>query len=242
MREFAVSVLVRLNDRLSQPLGGLQRRLQSLGRLGQRMGLDRVGAQLANVGKQFTILAGLAAIAFTAIGGGSWAMAKGIANAGDAAYKSSQRIGVNVETFQELAYAASLSDLSLTGLERALGTLNQKASEGDEMFKKLGIALRDSEGNMRDSGEYLKDLADIFAALPAGIDKGALATKIFGDKLGRELIPFLDEGREGLEKLGQEARDLGIILPEDDPGPVARRAEKDTRPNLVLKNRVNRLV
>lgn len=215
MREFAVSVLVRLQDRLSQPLGGLQRRLQGLGRLGERLGLGRVGSQLANVGKQFTLLAGVAAAAFTAIGGGAWAMARSIANAGDSAFKTSQRIGVNVETLQELLYGASLSDLSESGLERALSTLNQKAAEGDELFAKLGIALKDSQGNLRDSGEYLKDLADIFASLEDGVDKSALATKLFGDRLGRELIPFLNEGREGLEAMGKEARDLGIVLPEE---------------------------
>ena len=215
MREFAVSVLVRLQDRLSQPLGGLQRRLQGLGRLGERLGLGRVGSQLANVGKQFTLLAGVAAAAFAAIGGGAWAMARSIANAGDSAFKTSQRIGVNVDTLQELLYGASLSDLSESSLERALSTLNQKAAEGDELFAKLGIALKDSQGNLRDSGEYLKDLAALFAALPDGVEKGALATKIFGDRLGRELIPFLNEGRSGLEAMGKEARDLGIVLPEE---------------------------
>jgi hypothetical protein len=215
MREFAVSVLVRLQDRLSQPLGGLQRRLQGLGRLGERLGLGRVGSQLANVGKQFTLLAGAAALAFTAIGGGAWGMARSVANAGDAAYKAAQRVGVNVETYQELAFAAKMSDLSVESLQKALGTLNEKAIAGDEMFSKLGIALKDSHGNLRDSGDLLKDLATLFSQLPNGAQKGALAAKIFGDRLGRELIPFLNEGRDGLDAIGQKARDLGIVLPEE---------------------------
>lgn len=214
-RQFAVSVLVNLRDRLSAPLGGLQRRLAGLASFGARLGIGRLGVALGGVIGQFTLLATVATAAFAPILGGAWAITKGIANAGDEAFKASQRVGVNVEKYQELAWAAKLSDLSATGLQRALGTLNEKAAEGDEMFSQLGIRLHETDGSLRDSSEYLKDVADLFAALPDGVDKSALATKIFGDRLGRELIPFLNEGRAGLDRLGQQARDLGIVLPEE---------------------------
>lgn len=214
-RQFAVSVLVNLRDRLSAPLGGLQRRLSGLASFGARLGLGRLGSALGGVIGQFTLLATVATAAFAPILGGAWAITKGIANAGDEAFKASQRIGVNVEKYQELAWAAKLSDLSATGLQRALGTLNEKAAAGDEMFGKLGIQLRNTDGSLRDSGEYLLDFADLFASLPEGVERSALATSVFGDRLGRELIPFLNEGRAGLERLGQQARDLGIVLPEE---------------------------
>lgn len=215
MRQMAVSVLVSLKDQLSQPLGGLQKRLGALGDFGKRLGLDKVGSALSNVGKEFTKLAAIGTAAFGATVGAAWGFARSIANAGDAAMKASQRVGIGVESFQELEYAADLSDLSVSSLERGLGSLNEKAMAGDEMFEKLGIQLHDAQGNIRDSGELLKDLAGVFAELPDGVEKSALAAKVFGDRLGRELIPFLNEGREGLEALGQEARDLGIILPEE---------------------------
>lgn len=215
MRQMAVSVLVSLKDQLSQPLGGLQKRLGALGDFGKRLGLDKVGGALSNVGKEFAKLAAIGTAAFGATVGAAWGFARSIANAGDAAIKSAQRVGIAFESYQELAYVAELSDLAVSSLDRSLGVLNEKAMAGDEMFEQLGISLHDAQGNIRDSGELMKDLATIFAELPDGVEQSALAAKIFGDRLGRELIPFLNEGREGLEALGQEARELGIILPEE---------------------------
>lgn len=215
MRALAVSVLVDLKDRFSRGLGGLRRKLSAFARFGQRMGLNRVASALTRVGKQATLMATLAVGAFTAATGAAWGLARGIAAAGDAAFKAGQRTGVHVETLQELAYAAELSDLPIDSLQRGIGRLADLAGKSDEMFKKLGIQLKGSDGKLRDTGDYLKDLADIFAALPDGTEKTALAVKVFGDRLGRELIPFLNEGRAGLERLGAEARDLGIVLPEN---------------------------
>lgn len=215
MKNLAVSVLVNLRDRLSGGLGGLSRRLAALGTLSRRLGLDRVGEALANVGRQAMRMATVMAAAFSLAVGGAWKMARDIAAAGDAAFKAAQRTGTNVEKFQELSYAADLSDLSTESLERALGRLSEMASTGDKAFTQLGVTIKGSDGKLRDSSEYLKDFADVFAALPDGARKTALANKLFGDRLGRELIPFLNEGRAGLEKLGQEARDLGVVIPED---------------------------
>lgn len=215
MKNLAVSVLVNLRDRLSGGLGGLSRRLAALGSLSRRLGLDRVGKALANVGRQAMRMATVMAAAFSLAVGGAWKMARDIAAAGDAAFKAAQRTGTNVEKLQELSYAADLSDLSTESLQRALGRLSEMASSGDKAFKQLGVSIKGSDGQLRDSTEYLKDFADIFAALPEGTRKTALANKLFGDRLGRELIPLLNEGRAGLEKLGQEARDLGVVIPED---------------------------
>lgn len=215
MKNLAVSVLVNLRDRLSGGLGGISRRLAALGNLSGRLGLDRVGEALANVGRQAMRMATVMAAAFSLAVGGAWKMARDIAAAGDAAFKAAQRTGTNVEKFQELSYAADLSDLSTESLERALGRLSEMASTGDKALTQLGVTIKGSDGKLRDSSEYLKDFADVFAALPDGARKTALANKLFGDRLGRELIPFLNEGRAGLEKLGQEARDLGVVIPED---------------------------
>ncbi|MFN4126916.1 hypothetical protein [Pannonibacter indicus] len=215
MKNLAVSVLVNLRDRLSGGLGGISRRLAALGSLSRRLGLDRVGKALANVGRQAMRMATMITAAFSLAVGGAWKMARDIAAAGDAAFKAAQRTGTNVEKFQELSYAADLSDLSTESLERALGRLSEMASTGDKAFTQLGVTIKGSDGKLRDSSEYLKDFADVFAALPDGARKTALANKLFGDRLGRELIPFLNEGRAGLEKLGQEARDLSVVIPED---------------------------
>lgn len=215
MRQFNVSVLVGLQDRLSGGLAGLRQRLQAFTRLGDRLGLNRIGSAIGGVIKQAGILGAAFSTAFAAAGGAAMAFAQQIANAADAAVKAAARVGTSMETWQELLYGASLSDLSEGSLERALSTLNQMAVDNDEMFRKLAVSRVDANGAIRDSAEILKDLADVFAALPDGAEKSALATKIFGDRLGRELIPFLNEGRSGMQAMGEEARRFGVVLSDE---------------------------
>nr|WP_287383115.1 phage tail protein [Ralstonia sp.] len=67
---------------------------------------------------------------------------------------------------------------------------------------------------MRDSEQVLLDLADRFKAMPDGAEKAALAVDIFG-KAGAEMIPFLNQGRDGIGALKQEAAELGLQLSAD---------------------------
>ncbi|WP_370487651.1 phage tail protein [Stenotrophomonas maltophilia] len=60
----------------------------------------------------------------------------------------------------------------------------------------------------------LLDLADRFKAMPDGAEKAALAVDIFG-KAGAEMIPFLNQGRDGIGALKQEAAELGLQLSAD---------------------------
>jgi hypothetical protein len=53
--------------------------------------------------------------------------------------------------------------------------------------------------------------------MPAGIEKNAAAMDLFG-KSGQQLIPFLDQGSAGIERLREEARALGIVLDEETVG------------------------
>lgn len=49
--------------------------------------------------------------------------------------------------------------------------------------------------------------------MPDGADKSALAMKVFG-KSGMELIPLLNEGSDGITKLTDRARELGLVFDE----------------------------
>jgi TP901 family phage tail tape measure protein len=84
----------------------------------------------------------------------------------------------------------------------------------------LGIAVKDANGNVRATDEVLADLADRFADMQDGASKTALAVDVFG-KSGARLIPFLNEGRDGLAELTAEADRLGITI----DGSAAKAAE-----------------
>jgi hypothetical protein len=134
--------------------------------------------------------------------------------------KLSQSTGWSTETLSAMRYAAELSDVELEGLTKSLKTLSTnmfEARNGSKematVFAKLGIPLDTSE-------EALLAIADRFAAMPDGAEKAALAVKLFS-RDGMAMIPFLNQGRDGIAQLTEEARRMGLVI----SGETARQAE-----------------
>lgn len=146
------------------------------------------------------------------------AMVKSSLDAADALYKLAQRVGITVEKLSTLMPVAQLSGLTSekfeTGL-RKLATAMFEAGTGSEeairRFTALGVAFANQDGSLRATDQVLLDLADRFKALPDGAEKSALAVALFG-KSGAELIPFLNQGRAGIEALSKEMAALGLEI------------------------------
>ena len=169
----------------------------------------------------------LAGASIAALGVGITALVMPVARVGDEFFKLSQKTGFSVEALTALDYAAKLSDVSTEGLTKALQRLSValfdsrfEGGEGGKALKSLGVAATDASGQIRPTEQVLLDLADKFSAMPDGADKAALAIKLFG-KEGLSIIPFLNQGREGIAGLMEEAQRLGLVMSED----VARASE-----------------
>lgn len=130
----------------------------------------------------------------------------------------SSRLGISTEQLSAWGYAAKLSgsDLeSLTGsiqkFSKTVASAADANSRQAELFASLGISVKDAAGNLRDVEDLLPEVADRFKALDNETTETALAMELFG-RSGAELLEFLNRGSDGLNKLGQEARDLGGII------------------------------
>ncbi len=142
------------------------------------------------------------------------------AEAADKMGKLAQSAGVPVEAFSRLDYAAGLAGVSSEDLGTAFTKLNvslAKAGAGSAdqvaLFHALGVSVKDASGNVRASSTVMSELATKFAGLKDGASKSALAVEIFG-KSGAKLLPFLNEGGEGLKRLGEEADRFGVTVTE----------------------------
>lgn len=142
--------------------------------------------------------------------------------------KLSQKTGISVESLSLLKPIAEQSGVSLESLAKGmqkLATAMVEAAGGSkeqiEVFSRLGVSVKDAAGQLRPTEDVLLDLADAFAAMPDGAEKSALAVKLFG-KSGVELIPFLNQGRAGIEELKQKFKELGLEI----SGDTAKAAEK----------------
>jgi len=128
---------------------------------------------------------------------------------------------VATDAFQELAYAASLSDVNAEKLGVGLKSLNsllseaqRYGSEASKEFARLGIRTRDASGHVRSADDVLGSIADKMAKLPEGPRRAALSLKLLG-KAGADLVPILQGGAAALAEARQEARDLGLVIDSD---------------------------
>lgn len=161
-------------------------------------------------------------VSATAAAAAMVAAVKGAADYGDALSNLSKRTGESVETMSRLQYAAQMSDTSteaLAGGMKYLAGQIYSAANGSQdsaaLFEKLGVSLRNTDGTIRGTGDVLMDLADVFANMADGPEKVSLATSLFGKKLGAELIPMLNEGRDSIKAMGDEAERLGLVISSD---------------------------
>lgn len=149
---------------------------------------------------------------------------------GNRLQKTSQSIGIATSALQELQYAGRLADLSAEEMSQSIGLLSRKMQEaknGSEETAKAfkGIAYKDGD-KLKNTDEVLGSIADKFEKMPDGAEKTALAMQLFG-RAGKQMIPLLNKGSEELDKMRQEARDLGLVLGDD-----AVKASEELNDNL----------
>lgn len=133
--------------------------------------------------------------------------------------------GVSVQTLSALQLAAANSGIDI---ERLAGGINKmqramiEARDGNvalaTTFKALGV---DINGGTK---EALYAIAEAFETMPEGAQKTALAMQIFG-KSGAELIPFLNNGAEGLREMEELAAKLGLTITDETAASADRFAD-----------------
>jgi len=138
--------------------------------------------------------------------------------AAEALDKMAQRLGVSVEWLSTMAYAAQQSGADLNALELALKTVSKNASdtakgtgEAKDSFAQLGIEVNDSSGHLKGADKILEEVADKLSLYQDGAQKSALAQRIFGES-GAALIPLLNQGADGMERLRDQARAAGAEI------------------------------
>ena len=174
---------------------------------------------LGNAARSINGLLGTLALAVSAAGLG--AMVKASLDSADSLSKLSQRVGITVESLSTLIPVADLAGVSGEKFEgglRKLATRMLDAATGSDEaargFAAVGVSIQNQDGTLRATDQVLLDLTDRFKAMPDGAEKTALAVDLFG-KSGADLIPFLNQGRDGVEALTTELQALGVQIGGD---------------------------
>jgi hypothetical protein len=136
----------------------------------------------------------------------------------DETAKLSRRVGVAVETLSAYRLATQLSGTSLDDFATAMRRLSKNAldfsrgiGEAKRSFEDMGIRVTDAEGRLKKVDEVMLDVAERFSQMEDGTRKTAFAVELFG-RSGANLIPMLNQGRDGIEKMTEKAKALGIVF------------------------------
>lgn len=215
--ELAVNVVART--------GGVQRGLKTA-----EQDLKRFKATASN------IAAGIAA-AFSIVSVRK--LINDFAELGDQMDKMAQRTGVAVESLSALKFAAEQSGADIEtlekgffGLSRAVFDLGRGSAEVTEAFGALGLSYEQLAA--LDPETQLLVIADAMNQFEDASTRGAIAQKIFG-RAGRQLLPLLAGGADGIAELTKQAKDLGLTLSEEDAKAAAEFTDAMNELSSVLR-------
>lgn len=212
---------VQLVDKITQPLNKIKKNLKGLNRAFKNVGTEFQGVT-EKITAPVTLLAGSGLFSLKAI-------INDFMSFGDSIDKAAIRAGVGVEALQSLRYAAGMGGMEVDQMDMALTKLGNQmgqmaAGNGDKLltlFKNLGIRYKDANGQVRNSAEVMRELADAVKANEDPSVRLRVLTDIFGDRIARNLIPVLQDGAAGLDAMAEAARSDGIMTAEQ----VARAAK-----------------
>jgi hypothetical protein len=203
---------------------GKEQMSATVGSLRVNLGLDSaqfqksMGKSMAGMQK-FAKVAAAGFAAVSAAGAGAFAAISNRAQEADKQFKASQTFGVPIQQLGRLAHAADMSGSSFEEVGKAAqrasravnDSMNGVSNAGTKAFEQLGIGLKTVDGEARGVEDILGDVAERFSKMPDGATKTALAIEMFG-RSGANLIPMLNQGRDGLKEMGDEAERLGLVF------------------------------
>ena len=164
---------------------------------------------------------------------GSLGAVAGIAiRAGADIAESATKMGLSVEEYTKLKFAAEQSGTSVQTLAMCMGRLSRAAQEANQnggasadAFKALGVEVTDASGQLKGQHELLLETADAMSKIENPTQRSALAMQLMG-RGGRELLPMLMEGAEGIQRMEEQAKKLGLVLTGDTAKSLDAAADK----------------
>jgi len=180
---------------------------------GLQTGLKNLQKNMTAVGKEMTVIG-------TTITAAMGAAVYSFTKAGAAINDMSKKTGMSTETLSALKFAADSTGSSIEGLEIAVKLMSKGIGEGMltgkgqfvDAMKAIGLSMDDLIGKNPDQQFML--IARALSNVHNPAMQADMALKIFG-RSGTDMLPMLADGADGLDKLMQKAKDLGVVFSKD---------------------------
>lgn len=217
-------------------------------------GIKDITQQGANADKslssKFTSIAGNAVKMGTAfvgaasvVGGAAVALVTKVADSASAIDDSSQRVGMSAENYQKYAFAAKQSGLEISTLETLMKkqqTVFADATNGNKTaakaYKDLGIDIKGLT-----AGDAFDKAIEALAGMDDVTQRNAIANDLFG-KSYADLSPLLNEGKDGIQALKDEAVKMGAVMSNDSVKAGAKLGDSIDKIKDGFAGMVNNLV
>ncbi|MGY6410047.1 MAG: phage tail assembly chaperone [Alkalilacustris sp.] len=176
----------------------------------------------AAVGTLNTALRTLALPTLTFAGG--MGLIRGIRNAVSSVSdlgKQARAASMDVEELQGLMFglsqATGVSDDQIAGaferFSRRIGEAANGMGPLQRALERYGISVRGVNGDIRDQGDLLREVADVAARL-GDQERAAFLQSAFGD-VGRQLAQGFERGAKGLDDFIDQAQRAGVVIRSD---------------------------
>lgn len=178
--------------------------------------LDAVKSSAKDLGKML----GTTAAGFSALVGAIYSLTHSAASAADSINTLSKQYGLSTEEIQKFKYATDLIDVSLETYVasiarniRSMSAYQNGTKATVQAYDSLGVAVTDSNGKLRDSQTVYNEVISALGKIEDETERDSIAMTILG-RNAQQLNPLILGGADALAELGEQAENLGLILPQ----------------------------
>lgn len=204
-----------------------------------KAGFDQASGGMSNLiglaKKAAAAFAGLAVIKFAK------KLAQEVAELGDRFDKMALRTGQSFEQLQKWSFVAELTGANINTIEKSLLKLQAaqvEAADGTatyaDEFKRLGVEVKDADGNFKDTNDLLIEMADAFQTLDSDAERTNVIMRTMG-RQGLQLIPMFKQGSAAIREMMEESKQLGGIIDQDLREASTEFIDNQTRMNQIMQ-------
>lgn len=156
-------------------------------------------------------------IAMTAVlagGAGFKAMADGASELAKQSEDLGRQLGIGATEASALKIA--LGDVFATEeqVSSATGKITETLNRNEGAFTRLGVATRDSNGNLRNSLDILLDVNGRLGELREGTDRNVVGVQLFG-RSWSSIEPLIKLNADAMRQATEKGRELGLVLTKE---------------------------
>jgi len=176
----------------------------------------KVNSKMKSIGKSMATVGASVAV----LGGGVVALSQRFADLTNEMVDASTKTGISVDTLAGLRLALEGSGLEFANMESGLIRFQSSivnAGRGSKIlsdnFKKLGVDVKDSNGEIRDADSVFNDVVKSLGNMENATERNAVAMELFGRSGGPALIQ--SGALDNLENMTTLAKEFGVDLGVD---------------------------